>query len=59
LITEVEDAAFGAVEAHLLLVFNKRSIQGAIGQIVAGRPLEDIDLIVTGRGGTVVPIFSL
>jgi hypothetical protein len=59
LITEIKNAALGAVEAHLLLIFNKRSAQGAICQVVTGRPFKNIDFIVTGRGRPIVPILCI
>jgi hypothetical protein len=59
LITEIKNAALGAVEAYLLLIFNKRSAQGAICQVVTGRPLKNIDFIVTGRCRPRVPIFCI
>jgi len=59
LVTEVENAALGAVEARLLLVFDKRSAQGAIGQVVAGRSLKNIYFIVTCSGRAVVPILGI
>jgi len=59
LITEIKNAALGAVEAYLLLIFNKRSAQGAIGQVVTRGPFKNIDFIVTGRCRPIVPIFCI
>lgn len=42
-----------------MLILHVGSIDGAIGEIVGGCTFEEIDLIVTGRGRSVVPILSV
>ena len=45
---EVEDASLGTVETHLIVVVDEGSRKRAAGEVVAGRPLEHVDLEVAG-----------
>lgn len=59
LAAQIEDAALGAIEASLFLISHKRILKGAIGEVIAGWPLEDIYFVVTGRSRAIVPIFGI
>jgi hypothetical protein len=59
LFAEVEDAALGTVEAVLLAVLDEGRGEGAAGEVVAGRPLEHVHLVVAGSSRPEVPVLSL
>lgn len=41
-----------------MLVLHEGGLDGAIGEVVGGGTFEDVDLVVTGSCGSVVPVLG-